>query len=88
MNKHTEFYECQNTIFVFDRYNLCFSFQYWTKIINNNIIMRSIQQSIYPVTMVMQYLLDHKKKQLLLIRQYLTTIHSNRTLFKQPVYSA
>lgn len=50
--------------------------------------MRIIQQSIYPVTMFMQYLLDHKKKQLLLIRQYLTTIHSNTTLFKQPVYSA
>lgn len=52
--------------------------------------MRSIQQSIDPVTMVkvMQYLLDHRKTQLLLIRQYLTAIHSNTTLFKQPVYSA
>lgn len=50
--------------------------------------MRSIQQSFDPVTMVIQYLLDHKKNQLLLIRQYLTTIHYNTSLFKQPVYSA
>lgn len=50
--------------------------------------MRSIQQSIDPVIMVMLYLLDHKRKQPLLIRQYLTTIHPNITLFKQPVYSA